>query len=182
MSYRLAAEQPDRVTALVAIAAVSKPYTFKGGVGDSLLAGRLGPWLVKEMTKHAAKSLVSSTVGEEGDLSKDQLKELVGSIWDDETKRSSCWSWRRRWPVARTDCTTTTSGSPSWATCRFAVASPTLLVHGTADTDVPPEYSDFALEQLPNAELVPMQDGTQIAVWTDPTSEQVQPRIVAALS
>ena len=41
-------------------AAVSKPYTFKGGVSDSLLAGRLGPWLVKEMTKHAAKSLVSS--------------------------------------------------------------------------------------------------------------------------
>ena len=182
-SYRLAAEQPDRVTSLVAIAAVSKPFTFVGGIDDSLLAGRLGPWLMKEMAKHSPKSLIKSTVGEEGDLSKEQLKELVGSIWDDETKRNFVLELSATVAGRKEGLHNDHQQFPELGDLPLSsVAAPTLLVHGTADADVPPEYSDFALTQLPNAELLPIQDGTHIAAWTDPTSEAVQSRIVAALS
>ena len=51
-SYRLAAVHPERVSALVAIAAVSGPYTFAKSVEGSMLEGRFGRWLIGEMAKH----------------------------------------------------------------------------------------------------------------------------------
>ena len=54
-TYRLAVDHPDRVSALVAIAAVSKAYTFAGGIEATMMSGRLGAWLVKEMGKHVAQ-------------------------------------------------------------------------------------------------------------------------------
>jgi pimeloyl-ACP methyl ester carboxylesterase len=55
-------------------------------------------------------------------------------------------------------------------------------VHGTVDTDVPPEYSDAAAKRITNAELVPVEKGTHLAVWTDPTSDELQARIAAHLT
>ena len=60
-SYRLAAKHPDRVSALVTLAAVSMQYEFANGINSieySLLTGALGNWVLKEMVKHAPKSLV----------------------------------------------------------------------------------------------------------------------------
>ena len=60
-SYRLAAKHPDRVSALVALAALSMRYEFANGINSieySLLTGAVGNWLLKEMAKHAPKSVV----------------------------------------------------------------------------------------------------------------------------
>jgi pimeloyl-ACP methyl ester carboxylesterase len=51
-------------------------------------------------------------------------------------------------------------------------------VHGTVDTDVPPEYSDFALEHIAGAEILRVEHGTHIATWTDATSDEIQRRII----
>ena len=183
-AYRLAVNHPDRVTALVAIAAVSKAYTFATGLEQSMMAGRFGAWLIKEMGKHAPKSLVKSTVGEEGDLSKAELKELTEEIWDDEVKR--------RFVLGLAD-TVTFQGRKAGLDNDHAIfptiedmqlsriTAPTLLVHGTVDTDVAPEYSDFALGAIPGAEIVRVEGGTHIAVWTDPTSGALHEQIVAFL-
>jgi pimeloyl-ACP methyl ester carboxylesterase len=56
-----------------------------------------------------------------------------------------------------------------------------LLVHGTIDTDVPPACSDHAQERLPASELIPVENGTHLAVWTDPSSDDLQARIVEHL-
>ena len=86
-SYRLAAEHPQRVTALVALAAVSKRYEFETGIEYRLFTGRVGKWLVHEMAHHAQKNLIKMSVSEEGDLTKQQVKELTAEIWSDPEKR-----------------------------------------------------------------------------------------------
>jgi len=183
-SYRLAVNHPDRVSALVAIAAVSKAYTFAHGIEATMMSGRLGAWLVKEMGKHAPKSLVKSTIGEEGDLSKAELKELTEEIWADDTKRG--------FVLALAD-TVTYQGRKAGLDNDHAifptiddlqlplVAAPTLLVHGTVDTDVPPDYSEYALGAIPGAEIVRVDGGTHIAAWTDPTADDLHERIAAFL-
>ncbi|MGZ4728850.1 MAG: alpha/beta fold hydrolase [Acidimicrobiales bacterium] len=183
-AYRLAVRYPDRVGALVAIAAVSRAYTFASGIEESLMAGRFGAWMIKEMEKHAPRSLVKSTVGEEGDLSKQQLKELTEQIWQDETKR--------RFVLGLAD-TVTYQGRqagldndheifPTIDDLQLSqITTPTLLVHGTVDSDVPPGYSDYALGAIPGAEIVRVEGGTHIAVWTDPTSDALHERIATFL-
>jgi len=89
-SYHLAAAHPDRVRALVACAAVSGTYTFATGVASiesSLMSSGLGGFVLHTMAEHAPKSLIASTVKEEGKLSRTEAKELTEHIWDHEDKR-----------------------------------------------------------------------------------------------
>ena len=62
-----------------------------------------------------------------------------------------------------------------------SISTPTLLVHGTADSDVHPDQSENALVHLPHSEILRVQDGTHLCVWTDPTSDDIQARIIAHL-
>jgi pimeloyl-ACP methyl ester carboxylesterase len=178
-TYRTAATLADRVSKLVAIAAVSKPYTFAGGAEASLMEGKIGKWLIAEMAKHSPKSLIRSTVGEEGDLSKDELKRLTKEIWQDDTKREFVLALADTVAGRKVGLDNDHRQFPKLGDLGLAtIKAPTLLVHGKVDTDVPPDHSDHAARQLPNAELLGVEDGTHIAVWTATTSDDVQARIL----
>ena len=185
-SYRLAAKHPDRVSALVTLAGLSMHYEFANGINSieySLLTGAVGNWLLKEMVKHAPKSVVGMVASEEGDLTKEQAHALTEHIWNDETKRDFVMK-----------VSATISGRHDGLKNdqkQFAeigdlglssISSPTLLVHGTADSDVHPEQSENAVKQLPNAEIIRVDTGTHLCVWTDPTSDDIQARIIAHLN
>ncbi|UDY34798.1 alpha/beta fold hydrolase [Dermatobacter hominis] len=182
-TYLLASGHPERVSAIAALAAVSGPFTFKGGLEDRLLSGRLGPWLVDEMAKHSGRSLVKSTLAEEGDLGTAELKELVEQVWDDPTKRSFVLELSATVAGRKVGLDNDHRQFPELPDLGLAaVSAPVLLVHGTADADVPPAHSDHALAALPEAELLSVDGGTHLAAWTDPTSDAVQARIADALS
>lgn len=181
-TYRLAAQHPERVTRIAALAAVSHDYEFATGLEASLMAGRFGHWLIAEMAKHSAKSLVSSTMGEEGDLTKEQLRELTEQIWADDTKRAFVLDLAATVAGRTVGLHNDHAQFPQIDDLGLAaVTAPVLLVHGTVDTDVPPEHSAFALEHLPSAELHPVEGGTHLAAWTDPTSDDLHARITAFL-
>ena len=181
-TYLLAATHPGRVGAIVALAAVSGPFTFEGGVSDSLLAGRLGPWLMREMAKHAAKSLVGSTLGEEGDLTKAQLKELTEQVWDDPTRREFVLELSATVAGRKVGLHNDHRQFPGLGDLGLSgIEVPVLLVHGTVDADVPPEHSERALAALPEADVLRVEGGTHLAAWTDPTSHAIQARVVDAL-
>jgi pimeloyl-ACP methyl ester carboxylesterase len=181
-SYRLVATAPDRVTALVAIAAVSKAYTFNSNAEESLLDGRVGVWLMKEMARHSPKSLIKSTVGAEGDLSKAQLKELTEQIWDDDTKRDFVLTLAGTVAGRKQGLHNDHAQFPQIGDLGLgSITTPTLLVHGTVDADVPPDYSDHAAEHIAGAELLRVENGTHIAAWTDQTSATIHERIVGFL-
>lgn len=181
-SYQLAIDQPERVTAMAAVAAVAKSYAFEHPSEETVLFGRPGAWLMKEMAKHAPKATVKMMVTEEGDLPKDGGKELVHAIWEDKARRE----WVLRWVA-----TVTGDRKAGFNNDRkqfeaidldlAKVAAPVLLVHADTDSDVPYEYSTYALEHLSNAELLTIANGTHISVWTGPDDVQARERIIAHL-
>jgi pimeloyl-ACP methyl ester carboxylesterase len=177
-SYRLAARHPDRVRNLVALAAVSKPYTFEHGLEESLLGGRFGLWLMQEMARHAPESLVKSTLGAEGDLSKEQLRELTEAVFHDDARRDFVLSLAVIVAGRKHGLDNDMQQFPQIGDLELGlIRTPTLLVHGDADSDVPPDYSAFALAAIDGAQLLRVEHGTHVATWTDLTCDAIQSRI-----
>jgi pimeloyl-ACP methyl ester carboxylesterase len=184
-TYRIAATHPERVGAIAACAAVSHSYEFASGLAsieNSLLMSGFGRWLMHQMAEHTPKSLVKSTLTEEGKLSKQDASALVEHVWEHPEKREFVLELSATVSGRKAGLQNDHERFPELPDLELEkVVAPVLLVHGTVDTDVPPSYSDFAKERLPSAELVPITNGTHLAVWTDPSSDQVQARIAAHL-
>ena len=181
-SYRLAAMHPDRVTSLVAIAAVSSPFEFEGAGEERMLMGRFGAWLMKEMVRHTPKETINSLVKEEGDLDKDQRKQLVEAIWDDPDRRRFALDLMEtivgdRKPGFDNDLEQFEHVELGLE----AVTAKVLLFHAKTDADVPFAQSEHALAHLPHAELATIEHGTHVSVWTDADSTAHQERIAAFL-
>lgn len=183
-SYRLAARHPDRVTSLACLAGVSGPYEFPSGIAgieESLLTGRFGHWLMKELVRHAPRSVVKMVPAEEGDLTKDQAAELAGQIWDDPVKRQFVLDLSGTVTGRRAGLKNDAAQFPGLDLDLGSITVPTLLVHGSVDTDVPPEHSERALAEIPGAEILRVTGGTHICAWTDPTTDQIHQRVAAHL-
>lgn len=184
-TYRMAATHPERVTAIAACAAVSKQYEFASGLAsieNSLLMSGFGRWLMHEMAEHTPRSLVKSTLAEEGKLSKGDAAALVEHVWEDPQKREFVLELSATISGRKAGLKNDHERFPDLPDLQLGkVQAPVLLVHGTVDTDVPPSYSDYANERLATAELLPVENGTHLAVWTDPKSGVVQDRIVSHL-
>lgn len=181
--YRLAARHPGRVKALVALAAVSQRYQWHADSGDSFMFGTaLGNWLLKIMSEHAQRRLVSATLGSEGDLNPQELESLVDEVWTDATKRrfvielASTTSWRGVRKAGLDNDKVNFAAITDLELARIVV--PTLLLHGRADTDVPPEHSRFAASQITRAQLEWIERGGHLAVFTDHHSDTLQAGIV----
>lgn len=181
-TYQLAIDQPERVTAIAAFAAVSQPYTFEHPSEEKALFGRPGAWLLRELARHAPHTTVKMLVTEEGDLSKAEATQLVERIWQDEATRQWVLDW-----------SATVSGSraqgfdndrhqfPGVSLDLASVTAPVLLVHADTDSDVPHSHSEHAAALLPRSELVTVHGGTHLSVWTGPDAGAVQARVVAWL-
>ena len=182
-SYRLAATNPDRVQRLVALAAVSQAFTFENALEETMLTGGFGGWLMKELARHSPKQVVKMLATEEGDLTKEQARTLVEHIWEDPAKREFVLALTATVSGGRTKGFTNDRRQfPHIDDLGLAgITTPTLLVHGTVDSDVPPAHSEYAAATLPASELLRVTDGTHISTWTDPTSEDIQHRIVEFL-
>lgn len=182
-AYRLAATAPDRVTALVGIAALSDSFAFEGTGEEKMLMGRFGAWLMKEMVRHSPKSTVSSLVKEEGDLDKDTRRALVESIWSDEERRA--FALDLMGTIVGDRKAGFENDVDQYAHLDLdlgAVTAPALLIHARTDADVPYAQSEHARDRLPDARLVTIEGGTHVSVWTDPDAAGHQETVAAFLA
>jgi pimeloyl-ACP methyl ester carboxylesterase len=182
-TYLLAARNPERVRAVVAIAAVSTSYTFAHPHEESLLVGRFGTWFMKSLAKHAPKEVVSMMASEEGDLTKEQAKALSEHVWNEPAKRAfvlglmDTVTGHRKVGLKNDE-----QQYPEIDDLGLAsITAPTLLVHAEADSDVPIDQSEHAAASIPGAELHRVDAGTHISVWTEPSSDEIQARIIEFL-
>ena len=185
-SYRLALRHGDSVRALVALAAVSQRYVWQPDGDERFMFGTaLGNWLLKTLREHAPHALVGATLGSEGELPAAELQTLVEQVWADAAKRrfvlelAGTVGWRgARKPGLDNDIA-------SFAAITDLqlehIVVPTLLVHGRVDTDVLPQHSECAAARIPGAQLLWIERGGHLAVFTDPGSEAIQARIAAFL-
>jgi pimeloyl-ACP methyl ester carboxylesterase len=183
-AYRLAVRHPSRVTALVGCAAVSRRYVFEADKGaDKLITDTgLGRRMLQLMARHMPAKLVSATIASEGDLTSDQVKERVEQIMADPEKERFTLDLA----LAANHSGPRKAGFDNDMR-QFAliesleldrVGVPCLIVQGTADSDVDPEYSGFAARQIPGADLVELATGTHLAFWVHPDSAPVRQRAV----
>ncbi len=185
--YRLAVRHPQRVSALVAFAAVSKRYEPpRTSVDERLMEHTsLGNWALRFMTAHAPKSTVAATLKAEGDLSRDQLKALVAEVMSDPGQRDVVLTMAEvvaDYPHRREGITNDLA--------RFAaiddlgleqITAPALVVVGDADADVPPEHSHHAAAVIPGAVELVMEHGTHLSLFAHPDAAAAQARVIDTL-
>ena len=183
VAFRLAARHGGRLNALVALAAVSQRYQWHPDGGDRFMfSTALGNWLLKIMAEHAQRQLVGATLASEGELSKAELEAQVNAVWADPAKRrfvlelAATVSWRgARKPGLDNDMACFAAIDDLQLD---GIAVPTLLVHGRADTDCPPQHSEAAAARIPGAQMLWIEHGGHLSMFTDAASDAIQARIL----
>lgn len=186
-SYRLAVRHPERVQAIVAAAAVSKRFVLeKAGVDERLMLNTsFGNWMLRWLSKHAPKATVASTLKAEGDLTKQQLTDLTAEVLGDDDQLQLVLAMAG----AAADHAHRHEGIDNDA-ARLAeidslelerITAPTLLVHGSVDTDVSPDHSAHAAATIAGAELITLDSGTHLALWVHPDAEATRRRALDVL-
>jgi pimeloyl-ACP methyl ester carboxylesterase len=186
-AYRLAVLHPHRVRSLVAFAAVSEAYPPPKLklVDRLLLQTRPGNKLLSYMAAKQPEQFVMGVLASEGSLNRKMLKQRVAHVLENPLKRdfvvglglTAEQTAERRIgydnDVREFDAITDLELE--------RVGVPTLLVHGTADSDVPFEHSENAASKIRGAELLAMETGTHLAFYTHPDSEKAQARAIDVL-
>jgi len=186
-SYRLAVRHPDRVRALVALDAVSKAYPrpHEDLPTRLMFTTRSGNWLLRAMAAHAPKQLIQATLDAEGSLSKAEVEQRASEVFEDEVKRRFVLELDAS--VLRHDGRQTgyDNDIDQFETIETLelerVEAPCLIVQGSADTDVPPDFSEHAVATIPNAELLTLDGGTHLAFYTHPEASGAQARALGLL-
>lgn len=182
--YRLAVRHSERVTSLVANAAVSQAYEAP----HQDLATRLmfttapGQWFLRLLAAHQPEQYIKGELASEGDLTPEQLAQRVEEVFNDPAKRDLALALG---PTAVPDAHRRAGYHNDLD--QFAaitslelekITAPTLVVHGSADSDVPPAQSAFAAATIPGAELLTLDTGTHLALYTHPGAAAAQARVV----
>jgi pimeloyl-ACP methyl ester carboxylesterase len=180
VAYRLAVRHPDRIFAMVVIAAVSFRWVApKPSAAESFMFGTtIGERLIVFLTKRAPGRVVAEALEGEGSLRGEELRKLADQVGADPQQR------RLVIEIART---VSTAGKRQ-AGCRNDVANfaridslgldrvrcPVLLVHGDADTDASIEHSRFAHAEIRDSQLIVMKRGTHLSFYAHPQAPDVQ--------
>jgi pimeloyl-ACP methyl ester carboxylesterase len=187
VAYRLAVRHPTRVAGLVLFAALSGAYEMPApSLPERLLmTTSAGEWLLRVLATHQPRQFISGALAAEGTLSKEQLAQRVDEVFADATKRSFVLALGPtvgRGGARRDGFDNDLEAFREIRSLDLAaVRTPTLLVHGDADGDVDPEHSRYAAEQVPGAELLVLETGTHLALWTHPDADAAQARVLDLL-
>lgn len=185
--YRLAVRHPERVTAIVANAAVSHDYHLPAqDLPTRLMIGTApGQWLMRLLAAHQPEQYVKGELASEGDLTPDELTARVEQVLADPDARSFALDLG---PTSMPDRHRKAGYDNDLA--QFAaitslelerITTPTLVVQGTADADLPPEHSTFAATTVPGAELLTLDRGTHLALYVHPDRAAAQARVAEFL-
>lgn len=186
-AYRLAIRHPHMVRALVPFASVSQRFKKpKDGLEERLMMKtNFGNWILRFLTAHASKLMVEATLKAEGDLTKEELTDLVKETMNDETMLDVVLTMAK----VVGDYTHREKGIKNdWE--QFGtidslelerISVPTLVIWGDADIDVPPAHSEYAAEVIPKAQKLVLDHGTHLALFVHPDAQKAQKCVIELL-
>lgn len=185
--FRLAVRYPEPITGLVTLAGVSRAYQVrKTTLSDRLMFGTsAGHWLLRVLSTHRPGDIVTGTMSSESSLTGQELKDRVASIMADPDKLQFVLDLG---PTASTTSERRAGYDNDLA--QFAaidtlelpqITVPTLVVQGSADTDLAPADSDYAVEAIPGARLITLDGGSHLAFYTHPEATTAQQQVIEFL-
>ena len=185
-SIHFAARHADRISVLFLTCAVSVAYPFHIPAWSKVLMTargmRLSEWMLEKFPQATVKQLIS----QESTYSADEVNELTRRVISDsqlmdfvQALISSSTPWEDRQPGFDADIETI-RGIADVPLPLESVQCPTLIVHGTADDDVPYDVAVAAQERLQNAELYSMENACHL-LWIDAAVAQMNQRQVEFL-
>ena len=179
-AYRLAVRHPERVSALVAVAAVSSRWVEPApAAADRFMFGtRAGQGLIGFLARRSPGQVVQGALEGEGSVRGDELKALTASVLADPEQRAAVLAFsttvgrigprRAGWENDVTNFGAIGSLELDRVRC------PVLLIHGEADTDATIDFSYSAHQALPESRLIMMDRGTHLAFYAHPDAADVQ--------
>ena len=183
-AYGLAARHPDRVSALVAAAAVSKPIDDNVPLEERIFARTwLGNRILWSLITLAPKATVKATIKTQGDLSRREIHTLTKRVMQDP----ALYDMVIELAFVVADYGPRKDGVLNdwhW----FAnvgdlglerITAPCLLIHGERDAEVGVDHSTDAARLIPDAETIVAPRGTHIALWIDTDVEHLQECAIA---
>jgi pimeloyl-ACP methyl ester carboxylesterase len=186
-AYRLAVRHPERVRSLVAFAAVSEAYPTPRlkFVDRLLLQTRPGNRLLSYLAAKRPEQFVTGVLASEGALSRQLLRERVAHVMANPPKRDfvvGLGLTAEQTAERRIGYDNDTREFGAITTLELErITAPTLVIHGTADSDVPFAHSENAASSIPGAELLSLDTGTHLAFYTHPASDEAQERAIELL-
>jgi pimeloyl-ACP methyl ester carboxylesterase len=186
-SYRLAVRHAERVEALVPFACVSGRYEAPKENLETRLMFRtgFGHWLMRFMAQYAPEATIKSTLAEEGDLTRAELKAQLHEVVGDPVQAAV--------PLALAEVVADFDNRAAgydndWE--QFGaidslelekIVAPTFVVVGDADADVDPGQSSFAASTIPGASQLVMENGTHLSLFAHPDAGSAQAEVVEFL-
>jgi pimeloyl-ACP methyl ester carboxylesterase len=192
VALHFALHHPERVWALVLVAAVSKKYEVQESKRKSVL-GRIflfetmadiGVWLYDILTRRWTSMSLKEMFKENVGLEPDELDKYVKQVMANPEQVS----WYKRF--IRTTCPMSSrlaglnNDLEQLQRVSFSnlgdIRCPTLVVHGTADTDVPFTNAEFSSSSIPNARLYKIEKAGHV-VWLGEHVPQMNSEMVQFL-
>lgn len=181
-SYQIAQRHPEKVKALLVIDGISMNYTKVDDVSKTekwMYLSRPGQWLMGYFFKHFPASVVKSFLQTESTLEKHDLGNRVKEIVGDANKyalinamfKTMSNRFDERKVGAENDIAL---GSAIDKLPLDKITSPTLIIHGDADNDVPPRDAEYAHEAIAGSQLLWINKASHIGFWVSEDAFRVQ--------
>lgn len=184
VGYTFAARHPDRVWGLVSISGVSlaDPDASPSSAAQTAFMNAIGQKLAILTASMSLDSIVSSTLDETSTFTEDDKARRAEYITHTEHVRAfftamfdTTFPYEQRMPGTDNDLLQTRDLEIAFD----RIETPTLILHGTHDGDVPFEHGENAAARIPGAQHHWMVGEDHLAFWLSPESASMQ-RIVAA--
>lgn len=170
--YYFAIRHPERTWAVLAVDAVSQAYNPASGqkLGEKtwvyLLGIESGMWLYNSMFEYADLGTARQFIGMMSRLSDTKNDELAAYVVSDPYKHKMLENILLSMSPNKLLISGTFNDLEHYAKMEplplERISAPTLIIHGTADGDVPPEDAELAASMINGSELYWVQDGVHV--------------------
>jgi len=170
-SYLLAARFPDKVSCLIEIDSVCLSYKPDiSPLEEKLYLSKTGIWLLGFILDHFPAAMVKSFLQTESTLDREEIAARAQHIVQDAGKfaflRFLMATMSQRFQERQAGIHNDLTQLAAITQLPLApIACPTLIMHGTADKDVPPRHAEYAQATIAGAELFWIKDGSHIGFW-----------------
>ena len=179
VAYTFAVRHPDRVWGLVAVDGQSRavPDSGSGSALQYFFTDKIAQKLAILTAKESLSSVISSTLDETSTFTADQKKRRVDYIMGNPDIEAlfrafftTTFPYEKRMPGTRNDeLQVRTMNLPL-----ERITTPSLIVHGTRDGDVPFEDGVSAAARIPGAQHYWMSDDDHLGFWLSPDAAAAQ--------